>query len=392
MATDAMGNTINPGPYFVFDQQTKQMTPAPPDAQPDPSQGMYDLWVLQPGGTYGPAILNPDTQSGPDSQKVITYDPNRQMFKTAAGGWISPAAMPELGGGSPQPGGLFTNRGEWDSQSGSFQNSTNWGNILSLVVAGVITAGAADAIMSGAPAAEAVTAAGGTPEAAASATAAATADTAAAGGGTAFAGAAPSLASTGEATVASTAVPAADLGTSSTIAGVSSAGGSGGGTLGQLAPALNAAGKGIGAATTAAGQNQLNAGNLAIQANNSNTSGQSAYQNEMMGLHNAEQTQRNTEGTNVARASFLENQKPGPFNTQGLTPLSPNYVSTLNALSAQGTTDLSQAPKYGATALPTPPPYKPINPAQYTTPSTLQNIGNYVAPALSTLGALAQYY
>jgi hypothetical protein len=49
-----------------------------------------------------------------------------------------------------QPGSsLFSNRGEWNPSTGQWDQSTNWNNIMSMAVGGLLTAGVANAIMSG---------------------------------------------------------------------------------------------------------------------------------------------------------------------------------------------------------------------------------------------------
>lgn len=82
----------------------------------------------------------------------IQYDAQGRPFIDQPGGsgpiYISPAAF-----GQPTPkdtSGFFGTRPEFNQQTGNFESGTNWGNILSLVVAGVITAGVATALMSGA--------------------------------------------------------------------------------------------------------------------------------------------------------------------------------------------------------------------------------------------------
>jgi hypothetical protein len=61
----------------------------------------------------------------------------------------SPVTMADQGGG------LFHTTGTWNSKTGQFDSSLDWGNILTMVVAGVMTAGVASAMMGGGVAAEA---------------------------------------------------------------------------------------------------------------------------------------------------------------------------------------------------------------------------------------------
>lgn len=127
---------------------------------------------------------------------------------------------PVITNNSVPGGGLFHQRGEWNSTEGGYDQGLDWGNILSMVVAGVMTAGAATAALGGtAAASSAVT----------TATATGSVDAGLAAGG---AGAA----------AAATAAPAAA--TAGTIAGTTGAVG-----MGTL-PAVAASGA-VGAATGA---------------------------------------------------------------------------------------------------------------------------------------------
>lgn len=61
--------------------------------------------------------------------------------------YISPAAMHQ-----EQPrdqGGIFHTRPTWNQDSGEYEQGLDWGNILSMVVAGTLTAGVATAMMGG---------------------------------------------------------------------------------------------------------------------------------------------------------------------------------------------------------------------------------------------------
>ena len=87
-----------------------------------------------------------------------SYDPKLAAWAHSMGAVINYGA-PDPNGtptatvqstGTPQ-GGLFTNRGTWNSQTGAWDQGVNWGNVLSMVAAGVITAGVADEIMGAAP-------------------------------------------------------------------------------------------------------------------------------------------------------------------------------------------------------------------------------------------------
>lgn len=92
---------------------------------------------------------NPDLQKWAASQGVkidYTTNPDRPI--------VSNNAQPQ--------GNFFQNRGTWNQESGDWDQGANWGNIIALVIAGAITAGAASA-MTGAPvsAVESAAASGG---------------------------------------------------------------------------------------------------------------------------------------------------------------------------------------------------------------------------------------
>jgi hypothetical protein len=69
--------------------------------------------------------------------------------------YVSPVA---LGTGSAPSGGMFTNSGTFNNDTGQWDQGPDWSNILSMVAAGMLTAGAATALMGGGPEAEAAVA------------------------------------------------------------------------------------------------------------------------------------------------------------------------------------------------------------------------------------------
>jgi hypothetical protein len=156
----------------------------------------------------------------------------------------------------------------------------------------------------------------------------------------------------------------------------------------KAAAAAGAAGKAIGAATNSAAQNRLTAGKLTSEIGNTNITGQSSYEQELQNRAKMEATQRGTDLSNIARQSLAANPRVSPFDPTGGPTYSPAYQQALLNLQQQGSTDLASAPQYSTTKQPPLPPYTPINPAQFTTPSTLEQVGNIASPILSTIGTL----
>lgn len=165
----------------------------------------------------------------------------------------------------------------------------------------------------------------------------------------------------------------AGLGTAGAAAGAAGTVGTLG-TLGKIAGLLPGVGQSIGAATQAAGQNNLNQEELALKANDSNITGTRtdvvnqtdiAKANAQM----AARRLRNQFALGVAQAPPV-----GPMGTKGGLAYSPAF---LDALAAE--TRNAPAP------LASPPPYTPINikdvqGATNTAPGTLQKIGDWLAP------------
>lgn len=89
------------------------------------------------------------------------YQNDPKMLAWAQGRGATIDYSPVQSGGAPvvsnnsvPSGSLLRERGTWNSQSGGYDQGLNWTNILSMAVAGFITAGAAAALMGGGPAAE----------------------------------------------------------------------------------------------------------------------------------------------------------------------------------------------------------------------------------------------
>lgn len=168
------------------------------------------------------------------------------------------------------------------------------------------------------------------------------------------------------------------------------------GGSGKISDLLGAAGAGVGAATSAAGQNALNQEKLGLDANAQNISGQSAAVNENLGLAQEEAAQRATELKNIARASYAKNPRVSPFDPVGGPKLDSTYMAVLNALEGQGASALSSAPTFDVSKMPkpsyTPISIKDVQGATGTAPSTLQKIGTWLSPGLTVAGKIASAF
>lgn len=146
-------------------------------------------------------------------------------------------------------------------------------------------------------------------------------------------------------------------------------------TLGQVAGAL---GKGIGAATTAAGNNQLNQEQLGLQANQQN-----------INASGANTASKNSAIADLYRAGLAENHTAtSPYATNGAPTYSPAYMQAQSDLENAALARLGPD-QTGAIAQ---IPINNVQGATGTTPSTLQNISQYAGPVLSTIGTIAGYF
>ena len=169
------------------------------------------------------------------------------------------------------------------------------------------------------------------------------------------------------------------------------------GTIGRYANLARGVGSAVGNATQASGQNRLNQENLGLTANEQNIQGESAFESALLNRAKLEDDQRETARRNAFRASALRNPRVSPFDPTGPPVASQDYLSTMDALGSQARNTLTQAPTYSAAGLPPLRRYQPIDPRNVprdtnTERGTLETIGSYVGPALSTYGALSQYW
>jgi hypothetical protein len=170
-----------------------------------------------------------------------------------------------------------------------------------------------------------------------------------------------------------TAAGASTLGTASKLL-------SGGG----LQDILGAASSGLGQAANASAQNRGASANMDLQANREAAAEQMARAKE-------EQSQRNDALKQGYYANYVQNRKPGPFNSAGITPYGQDTLSTAANLAAQSRAKLANAPQYDTSTMPAIlDPSKFMN--QYGQPGTLEKTSNWLSPALSTLGKVSKFF
>lgn len=166
-------------------------------------------------------------------------------------------------------------------------------------------------------------------------------------------------------------------------------------TIGKIAGLAGLASNGIADATRSAGNTQQSNVNTGLTANAQNINGQNAFENQLLARAHEEDTQRGTALKNVYRDSFAHNPRVSPYNPAGAPTYSPSYLDTVGALGKQGADTLSKPGQYATGGMPALKPYTPYDPNSMsgpggTQPSTMQNIGNWLAPTLSTISAIAK--
>lgn len=343
-------------------------------------QGFYQ----DENGNLAPGQTTPGMRSNPSA--AIQYDPEKDLYYNVVNGekrYQSPSSyaghegVGATGQGTghgmldtmDKGGGAIHGTPTWNPAEGHFDVKLDMGKLLSYVTAGVLTAGAISAAMG--------PAVGSTVASSPAATAG---------------GVLPATTTAGSSVLgAAPIIPAGSAAMGGDVAGALGAASSGGGasTIGGLASKaataeklgglLRGGGAAAGAATNAAGQNRLNADEVAMR-------GQQNYENQFLSRAGLEAEQRKEALKDLYRASYAANRKAGPFNTTGLTPYSADYTAGLSAIEQQGLNRLQAPSQYGVNQMPTLKPFAP------TPPSTGEKIGNYAAPALTLGGMALDYY
>ncbi len=204
----------------------------------------------------------------------------------------------------------------------------------------------------------------------------------------------------------------------SAIAGGGGAGGVGsllsnGSTLSKIAQLAGLGGTAISDATKSAGDTQLqkaligltanNQNQQAIaNANNTNITGNNAYENQLLARTKDEEAQRANALKDVYRSSYVANPRVSQYDIGGAPQYSDQYRQTVSGLGNQGAGTLGNAAQYATANQPALKPYTPYTPIPYdpntmsgpggTQQSTMQEIGNWLGPTLSTIGAISKIW
>jgi hypothetical protein len=147
---------------------------------------------------------------------------------------------------------------------------------------------------------------------------------------------------------------------------------------GKGADLLSDVGRGIGAATDAAGNNRL-------AADESRRRGENDYESHLQDRSILETRERANALDDAYRSSWYQNRQAGPNNTRGVTPMSPEFMNTLSALERQAMEQLANKPTYGTASMPELKKFTP------TPQSGLEKAGSWAAPIAGGLSAVARF-
>jgi hypothetical protein len=116
----------------------------------------YGYWILPDGGFAPGQDMSGQMAGATPAQRASTGGPVQtepstgKHYRTVDGQkWYLPPAS----GNTGDPGGdVIHGRAQWNPKTGAYDTPLDWGKILTMVTAGIITAGAADAILASTPA------------------------------------------------------------------------------------------------------------------------------------------------------------------------------------------------------------------------------------------------
>ncbi len=184
-------------------------------------------------------------------------------------------------------------------------------------------------------------------------------------------------------------------------------------TLEKIAQLAGLGGTAISDATKSAGDTQLqkaligltanNQNQQAIaNANNTNITGNNAYENQLLARTKDEEAQRANALKDVYRSSYVANPRVSQYDIGGAPQYSDQYRQTVSGLGNQGAGTLANQAQYATANQPALKPYTPYTPIPYdpntmsgpggTQQSTMQEIGNWLGPTLSTIGAISKIW
>lgn len=145
--------------------------PTPYTPPPGATQNAYGYWIL-PSGDFAPGQDMSRQMGGATPAQAaatggpVQTDASGKQYRLIDGRkWYLPP-MTGLTGAADTGGGLIHGRMQWNPETGQYDTPVDWGKILTMVTAGIITAGAADAALASAPALAATAPAGASASAA----------------------------------------------------------------------------------------------------------------------------------------------------------------------------------------------------------------------------------
>ena len=201
-------------------------------------------------------------------------------------------------------------------------------------------------------------------------------------------GIAPSLAGSTAAGAGSAAAGLSGLGTAAQIAGVA---GTGLSTMDKIGGMIGAASNAVGSATKTAGQENLLQTNLGMQANRDNIAGENAFQGQQAEMARLEAAQQEAARKNLYRSSVMKNPTVSIENRQGAPTFSSEMIEGLTNLE-KAALDRTRTTQYSTAQMRAPRDYQPIDPKAIAPPSTMQTVGNWLAPTLSTIDMISDVH
>ncbi len=142
-------------------------------------------------------------------------------------------------------------------------------------------------------------------------------------------------------------------------------------TIDRVGSLLRDSSKAVGDMTTAAGNNRLNENDARMTADTTNIINKGRQETN-------DAAREAIDRKNLYKASVARNPQVSPYNAKGVPALSPELMAGLSEMEKASLARL-QAGRDPFT------PYEPKG------PSTLERIGNYASPAMSTIGMLSKY-
>ena len=192
----------------------------------------------------------------------------------------------------------------------------------------------------------------------------------------------------------------------STLATVGGTAGTGLSTMSRIGQLARGVSRATSAATESAAQRQAGAeqnqytadaqnAQNALSANAQNISGENSFQSQQQSMAQLEAAQQEAARKNLYRASVMKNPMASPENKRGVPTFSPEMVEGMTNLE-KAALDRTRTTQYSTAQMRAPRDYQPYTPqvisAPSSRPSTMQTVGNWLAPTLSTIGMVSDLW